>query len=137
MRRHTDALVVYAADTPALMDAGVEEIRKWHKEKGWSDVGYHFVIRRNGVVEEGRHEDAVGAHVKGYNEVTLGICLMGGWKGEFDFTRQQMDALEALIGALLLKYKKAVVRGHNDYDDGKKCPCFDVMQWWYNGEYSE
>lgn len=119
------------------MDIGVEEIRQWHLEKGWTDIGYHYVIRRDGNVEEGRQDDQMGAHVKGYNQVTLGICLVGGWKGKFDFTRKQMDALEALVSALLLKYKKAVVKGHRDIDNKKTCPGFDVPQWWYNGEWVE
>ena len=135
MRRHTDAIVVHSADTPSLLDVGVEEIRKWHMDKGWNDVGYHYVIRRNGVVEEGRDKDAVGAHVRGYNQVTLGICLVGGWKGKFDFTKAQMAALEALIGSLLLVYKHATVRGHRDYNKNKDCPGFDVETWWFNGTY--
>jgi N-acetylmuramoyl-L-alanine amidase len=122
------------------MEIGAAEIRKWHtdpkpKGNGWSDIGYHYVIRRDGTVEEGRDMDAVGAHVKGYNEVSLGICLVGGWKGQFDFTRRQMDALEALVSALLLKYNKAVVRGHRSYNSKKSCPGFDVETWWYNGGY--
>jgi N-acetylmuramoyl-L-alanine amidase len=121
------------------MDVGVALIDEWHREKGWDGCGYHFVIKRDGNVEEGRHIDAIGAHTKGYNQVSIGICLAGGWKGKFDFTRKQMDALEALIQSLKLvkAYSGARVGGHRDYDKNKQCPGFDVTEWWYNGKWVE
>ena len=133
--RHIDLIVVHCADTPALMDIGVKEIREWHIEKGWSDVGYHYVIRRNGSIEKGRDDSTPGAHVRGFNKISLGICLVGGWKGNFDFTRKQMQALEGLLKELLEQYPRAIIKGHNQLDSDKACPGFDVEQWWYNGAW--
>lgn len=129
-RKHTDAIVVHCADTPSSMDIGVAEIRQWHLDKGWDDIGYHYVIRRNGAVETGRDVDAVGAHVRGFNAITVGICLVGGRDGMFDFTRPQMDSLEGMLMTLTALYPKAAVRGHRDYDNNKSCPGFDVKEWW-------
>jgi N-acetylmuramoyl-L-alanine amidase len=78
IRKKTDLLVVHCAATKASMDIGAKEIRRWHKDRGWDDIGYHYVIRRNGDVEIGRPENAVGAHVAGKNSTSVGICLVGG-----------------------------------------------------------
>jgi N-acetyl-anhydromuramyl-L-alanine amidase AmpD len=129
------------------MDIGVEEIRKWHQAKGWSDVGYHFVIRRSGKVEKGRIINDIGAHVVGYNAVSVGVCLVGGLNGNGravnNFTSEQMDALLSTVQYLKGLYPSAEVLGHRDLSpdknkDGKitpdewlkACPCFDVREWW-------
>ena len=65
MRKKTEYIVVHCSATRPEMDIGVQELRKWHMKKGWTDVGYHYVIRRNGTVERGRHPAAIGSHVKG------------------------------------------------------------------------
>ena len=76
--REINTFIIHCSDTYPDMDIGVEEIRRWHKERGWSDIGYHYVIRRNGKIEEGRNDGIVGAHAKGMNENSLGICMVGG-----------------------------------------------------------
>ena len=122
-------IIIHAADTPADMDIGVEEIRRWHvEERGWSDIGYHYVIRRDGTVETGRSEDRAGAHVRGHNQDSIGICLVGG-KPAFNFAYVQMDALMDLVTALQETYPGASVHGHREFDPGKQCPCFDVQAW--------
>jgi N-acetyl-anhydromuramyl-L-alanine amidase AmpD len=118
------------------MDVTVKMIDSWHKERGWAGIGYHYLVKKDSSVHVGRPKDAVGAHVKGYNQISVGICLEGGWKGQFDFTRIQMQALEGLISALLLRYKHAAVYGHRDLDNRKQCPGFDVNAWWYNDKTS-
>ena len=127
-RRRTDRIVIHCADTPAHMDIGAEEIRAWHRLRGFSDVGYHFVIRRNGEVERGRPENAVGAHVQGWNSRSVGICLVGG-KPEANFTPAQWESLERLVRDLQRRYPAAEVAGHRDLNSGKRCPCFDVRVW--------
>jgi N-acetylmuramoyl-L-alanine amidase len=112
------------------MDIGVEDIRVWHKDRGWDDIGYHYVIRRDGTVEPGRDEDAQGAHVRGWNEFSIGICLVGGSMGVVDYTRCQWNSLKSLVYRLKMKYPKASVLGHCDYDPGKTCPNFPVALWW-------
>lgn len=132
-RPYTDFLVVHCAATKASMDIGVREIRQWHVQKGWLDVGYHFVIRRNGTVEDGRPHDVIGSHVKDYNSRSLGICLVGGIddKGapENNFTPEQFQSLELLLRATKRQYPRAKIVGHTDLDSGKACPSFTVSEW--------
>lgn len=123
-----ERIVVHCADTPASMDIGVDEIDRWHRERGWSGVGYHYVIRRDGEIEHGRPEGIMGAHVRGYNRNSLGICLVGG-KGGFNYTAVQMQSLEKLYTTLSTKYNAAEWHGHRDLDTAKSCPCFDVREY--------
>ena len=146
-RKRTDYLVVHCSATRPEMDVGVNDIRKWHMAKGWIDVGYHYVIRRNGVVEAGRRLHTIGAHVKGYNATSVGICLVGGLdKGSQpadNFTPSQKKSLRKLLVELSARFTSAKVLGHRDLSpdvngDGvidrrewlKDCPCFDVQEWW-------
>lgn len=127
-------LVIHAAYTTPSMDIGVKEINRWHKNRGWNGVGYHYVIRRTGEVEEGRAENVQGAHVYGYNGLSLGICLVGG-KMEGDeqpdcnFTVAQWSSLLRLMADLKARYPDAEILGHRDLDAGRACPCFDAKAW--------
>jgi N-acetylmuramoyl-L-alanine amidase len=128
--RKINLLVIHCADTYATMDIGVKEIDTWHRQKKWNGCGYHYVIRRNGVVETGRQEAVVGAHVEGYNANSIGVCYAGG-KGtngrpEDNRTPEQKESLRKLIAELLKKYPGAKVVGHHDLDPGKACPSFNV-----------
>lgn len=135
-RPKTDAIVVHCSQTPASMDVGVAEIRAWHvKERHWRDIGYHYVIRRDGTVEMGRPTWAVGAHVEGENLHTVGVCLVGGGDGEGgwedNFTPEQWQSLERTVASLMRRYGTGVaVKGHRDYPTPKQCPSFDVGAWW-------
>ena len=119
------------------MNVGVREIRQWHKEQGWLDVGYHFIIRRDGTVEEGRPVDVVGSHVKDWNSRSVGVCLVGGIdeKGHFEanFTPAQMFELRGLLQTLLAKYPGAELKAHHDVA-AKACPSFDLRRWWTKNE---
>ncbi|QNJ57507.1 endolysin [Pseudomonas phage PlaquesPlease] len=132
-RPTTDFIVVHCAATKASMDIGVREIRQWHVQQGWLDVGYHFVIRRNGTVEDGRPHNVIGSHVKNYNSRSLGICLVGGIdaKGnpENNFTPEQFNSLKLLLIAQQRQYPHATIVGHRDLDSGKACPSFVVSDW--------
>lgn len=140
-------LVVHCSATPANRDIGVAQLRAMHLQRGFRDVGYHYVIRRNGVVEKGRPDTVMGAHVEGHNDGSLGICLVGGVKpnmtAETNFTEAQYTALERLLRDLAARYPRARVCGHRDLSpdrdgDGvvepgewvKACPTFDVPVWW-------
>lgn len=116
------------------MDVGVDVIRRWHVDgNGWSDVGYHYVIDRRGRVENGRDEMLPGAHTRGHNSDSIGVCLVGGVNGDgiadCNFTKNQWHSLEQVIESLLVKYPGATVKGHRDYDKTKACPTFDVSSW--------
>ncbi len=77
-RESTDHIVVHCSATKPSQDVGASEIRQWYLDRGLSNIGYHLVIRRDGPVENGRPLSNVGAHVRGYNRVSIGICLSGG-----------------------------------------------------------
>ena len=142
MTRKITAIVVHCSATRPAMDIGVKEIRQWHmqpKSKGGlgaSDVGYHYVIRRNGLLEGGRPEAKAGAHVGGHNANTIGICLVGGVqqadfrKAENNFTPAQFKTLKAILKDLSGRYPNAVVKGHRDFKGvAKACPSFDARAW--------
>ncbi|WNH52453.1 N-acetylmuramoyl-L-alanine amidase [Stenotrophomonas oahuensis] len=128
-------LVVHCAATRPSMDIGVKEIRQWHLQRGFNDVGYHYVIRRDGTLEKGRKDSVVGAHAQGYNAKSLGICLVGGVserdvnKPEANFTPQQYHELKFLLKRLRETYPNARIVGHRELNSGKACPSFDVQEW--------
>lgn len=128
-------LVIHCAYTRPSMDIGAETIRRWHvDERGWRDIGYHHIIRRDGTVEAGRAEDQQGAHVAGHNRRSLGICLVGGMleddqQPDANFTAAQWAVLETLMRDLKARYPEAEIVGHRDLAPGRACPCFDVKAW--------
>lgn len=132
-RGFTDHIVIHCSATRPTQDIGVRDIRMWHKQQGWLDVGYHFVIRRDGTVEEGRPIDVVGSHVKGHNSNSVGVCLVGGvdakMKPEANYTNEQWTSLEAKVAELKGLYPTASIKGHNEFDAGKACPSFNVQDW--------
>lgn len=119
-------IVVHCSDSPQDRGDNAYVINKWHKEKGWDMIGYHRVILEDGTVEQGRPIWMPGAHAYGYNQKSLGICLIG--KGTY--TLQQWQSLRDTIHDLLKSHPAAVVCGHNDLDKSKGCPLFDVKAWW-------
>lgn len=133
MRTKTNKIVVHCSATPGMRDIGRDEIDRWHKERGWSGIGYHFVIRLDGRIERGREIDAVGAHVRGHNSDSIGICMIGGLdhhsKPAFTYTPAQLASMTHLAKSLQALYPGAAVVGHRDLDSGKECPCFDVEYW--------
>lgn len=136
-------IIIHCSATKANIDAnitlpgedvGAREIRRWHLERGFADIGYHYVIRRDGQVEAGRPLEKAGAHVQGFNANSVGICLVGGLdakgRAENNFEPAQWKALKDLVAKLRNRFPLAVLRGHRDFPDVKKdCPCFDVRQW--------
>jgi N-acetyl-anhydromuramyl-L-alanine amidase AmpD len=146
MRQRTDYIVVHCSATPPDRDIGHYEIDEWHRARGWREIGYHAVIRRDGLIEFGRHFDDIGAHVAGENYRSVGVCLVGGvddnGDAENNFTDEQFKSLIALLAVLSRTYPGAEILGHRDLSpdldgDGvierhewlKDCPCFDVREW--------
>jgi N-acetyl-anhydromuramyl-L-alanine amidase AmpD len=138
--RKVKQIIIHCSDTYARMDIGAEEIRKWHtEERGWKDIGYHFVIRRDGTLETGRDLDKdgdifeeVGAHTVGYNGASIAICMVGGkgddGKAENNFTLKQFETLESTLRFIKSVYPKATTHGHREFAQ-KECPSFDVQRW--------
>lgn len=136
-RDKTNYIVVHCAATQPKPEYDRRTIDQFHRSQ-FLCIGYHFVIKTDGTIQEGRPLDTVGAHVKGYNNESVGICLIGGIdkKGNScnNFTDEQFKALRELIVYLLSVYPDAKVQGHRDFPNvAKDCPCFDVKEWF--GKY--
>lgn len=146
MRKQTNVIVIHCSATKPSQNIGVAEIKKWHIANGWIDIGYHWVIRRNGVLEQGRNEEVAGAHVAGHNSNSVGVCLVGGvneqGKADNNFTNEQFMTLKWVVHYLLARYPGAKIVGHRDLspdlnNDGKitsnefikECPSFDAVKW--------
>ena len=130
-------LVVHCSATEGGKDFGRADIDRWHKERGFDRIGYHYVIRLSGDVEKGRAEREMGAHAAGHNARSIGICLIGGLDGmgrpSATFTIKQFAALESLLLDLRSRYPKAQILGHRDLPKvAKDCPCFNVRTWCAN-----
>jgi len=129
--RDINLIVVHCSATPEGRDVSTETIRGWHvNERKWSDIGYHYVIELNGKVKNGRPLERAGAHVRGFNKNSIGICYVGGMTADMKEpkdtrTKAQKESLLNLILELKLKFPNAVVRGHNDFAP-KACPSFDA-----------
>ena len=136
--RKINKLIVHCTATPQFKDFTVDDVRGWHvKGNGWSDIGYHYLIRLDGSVELGRPVKKSGAHVAGHNKSSIGIAYVGGMDKQMDEwidtrTNEQKDSLFNLLMDLKFEFPNAVVYGHNDFTDKKVCPCFDAKK-----EYSE
>jgi len=141
--REINRIIVHCSATPPSMDIGADEIRDWHTKprpggRGWRDIGYHFVIRRDGTREPGRDLDKdgdifeeVGAHARGHNTDSIGICLVGGidgaGKSEANFTFMQYITLSTIISEIRNFHGDIEVLGHRDLEGvNKDCPCFNV-----------
>ena len=145
--REINEIIVHTTATRAAWRAGsktsakVSEVRRWHVEdRGWSDIGYHFLIDRDGTVAKGRAVERVGSHVRGRNRRSIGIALFGGFGGaETDtfadhYTPEQATALRKLLAALRAQHRSiGTVSGHNQYA-AKACPCFNVPTWYQGVE---
>lgn len=134
--RKINTVVVHSSATPPEMDIGVEDIRRWHvEERGWSDIGYHYVIRRDGTLEMGRDLALAGAHARGYNAESIGICLVGGVKTgdvsapEDNFTEAQHKTASALLNLLVSTgmVTRGRVKDHRELDSHKDCPCLTKL----------
>ena len=129
--RKINEIILHCSATPASMDIGAKEIRDWHVNGNhWRDIGYHWVIRRDGTVEKGRPEYQIGAHCSGHNAHSIGVCLVGGTKKdvripEDNFTEAQFASLAKLVRELLVRYPGVTIHGHCEYA-AKACPVFSV-----------
>ena len=122
-------LVVHCSATSTGANIGAKIIRKWHTDRGWDDIGYHYVIRRNGDIELGRQPNIQGAHARGINSESLGICMIGGvderGMPDDNFTTSQFDTLAELLKVLKKIYNNARIIGHREVSN-KACPSFNV-----------
>lgn len=128
--RKINEIIVHCSATPEGKDFTVEDIRRWHRQRGFNDVGYHYVVYRDGSVHDGRSLDYIGAHCKGHNAYSIGVCYIGGMTADNRSpkdtrTSAQKAALLALLRRLKRQYPSATIHGHRDFAN-KACPCFDA-----------
>lgn len=126
-----EKIVIHCSDSPPGRGDDAETIHRWHKEprpgapNGWDGIGYHYVITEDGDEQAGRPWYWEGAHVKGHNENSIGICIIG--KG--DLTGEQFFALRKLYNELSKRWPHATWFNHYDLDPTKTCPNFDAVTW--------
>lgn len=124
--------IIHCSDTPDVVtNINVTHIREWHvRERGWKDVGYHFIIRKDGEIEVGRTLDVVGAHCEGHNADSVGTCFVG----KKDFTAAQKKAARRIHKMLQGLFPGITLHGHRDFDKhGKTCPNFDPQTLLHDG----
>lgn len=130
MRKITE-IIVHCSATAEGQDFRAADIDRWHRQKGWSGCGYHYVVCLDGTVERGRPDAEPGAHCYGHNMRSIGVCYIGGVdaQGRAKDTRtvQQKMALRRLVQDLLHRYPGATVHGHCEFAR-KACPSFDVLE---------
>jgi N-acetylmuramoyl-L-alanine amidase len=140
-KRTITEIIVHCTATPEGKDYTVEDIRKWHTAKppqgrGWSDIGYHYVIDRKGHILPGRDVDTIGAHCEGHNAHSIGVVYIGGvsalnGKPKDTRTLAQKAALIRCLTELKRIYPQAKIYGHCNFSS-KECPCFDAKQEYAN-----
>ena len=132
LKHKISLLIVHCSDTPNNQNLSAMDIHKMHLSFGWDGIGYHKIIKRSGKIENGRPEYWVGAHVKGKNDISLGVCLIG----RDAFTKNQFKSLDRILKKWKEKYPNSKIVGHRDTGNTKKtCPNFDVISWSKNKFY--
>ena len=149
--RNIDSIIVHCSATKAGQDFTAADIDCWHRERGFNGIGYHYVIRLDGKLEKGRDVSLAGAHCRGWNERSVGICYIGGLDANGrpadTRTNAQKRVLYQIIMDLQREYNILQVLGHRDtsldlngdgviepYEYVKACPCFDVREFLRNGK---
>ena len=124
-------IVIHCSATRANRSYTVDDCRRDHRDRGYADIGYHYYITRDGEVHTGRPLSQVGAHARGFNKYSIGICYEGGL--DYDGcpadtrTPQQRTSLDQLLTHLKAAFPQARIVGHNQLNPHKACPCFEVL----------
>lgn len=130
--RTINEIIVHCSATPEGKDYTVKQIDQWHRQRGFDCIGYHYVVYRDGTVHKGRDEQRIGAHCKGHNANSIGVCYIGGCATDGKTpkdtrTAAQKAALVKLLRELRQRYPKAIIHGHRDFA-AKACPSFDATK---------
>lgn len=130
--RTIDKIIIHCAATPEGKPFTVKDIEQWHRDRGFSMIGYHYVIYLDGSIHEGRPLQMQGAHTLGQNARSIGICYIGGVDKDGRTPKDtrtfvQKEALKKLVERLQIAYPEATVHGHREFAN-KACPSFDVQK---------
>ena len=125
-------IIIHCSATPRGRKVKAEDIRRWHTSCGFSDIGYQFIVGLDGEIDEGRPLDTAGAHCRGYNNCSIGVCYVGGLETDGvtpadTRTEQQKKALKWLVRKQREQFPQAEIRGHRDFA-AKACPCFEAKE---------
>ena len=131
-KRKINAIIVHCSATIEGKNYTVDDIRKWHKQRGFSDIGYHYVIYRDGTIHNGRDVNLVGAHCENHNSHSIGVCYIGGLASDGKTpkdtrTEQQKISLLQLLKKLKSMYPQSIIYGHRNFSS-KACPSFDAKE---------
>lgn len=131
--RNIKYIVLHCSATKEGVHFEKKDIDKWHKQQGWAEIGYNYVVLLDGTIQNGRDVNKVPAHVSGYNSNSIGICYIGGidknQAAKDTRTAAQKKALKELVLELKKLYPNAIVQGHRDFPKvAKACPCFDAKK---------
>jgi len=134
--REIDKIIIHCSATPEQVHFDASRIDKWHRDRGWSGIGYHYVILLDGTIEYGRDIEKTGAHTLGQNTGSIGICYIGGMDKEMKSSKDtrtdaQKDSLLLLLKTLKRFHPDAKIYGHRDFSS-KSCPSFDAKTEYEN-----
>ena len=134
--REINKIIIHCSATREGENFEVAEIRKWHLARGFNDIGYHFYIDLYGEIHKGRDISQIGAHCKGHNRNSIGLCYCGGVEADGKTPKdtrntEQKDALTAVLRTLKAMYPNAVIHSHNDFAN-KACPSFNATREYEN-----
>ena len=128
--RQINKIIIHCSATPEGRKTSAEEIKSWHLERGFSDIGYHYIVHLDGSISYGRNIDKIGAHSRGQNKMSIGVCYIGGLDECLDpkdtRTPQQKESLLILLKTLKKIHSKAVIYGHRDFSE-KACQSFNAF----------
>ena len=125
-------IIIHCSATREEQQVSVDTIRDWHLAKGWNDIGYHFYIDLDGTINKGRDIDKIGAHCKGHNRNSIGICYCGGVETDGKTpkdtrTPEQKESLLHVLKTLMAMFPLATIYSHNEFAN-KACPSFDATK---------
>lgn len=134
--RTVNLIIIHCSATREGKPYTVADIDRWHRDRGMKGIGYHFVVYLDGTVHSGRPLEQVGAHCKGHNNLSVGVCYIGGLAADGKTpkdtrTIEQRQGLIRLLHQLHILFPKAIIRGHRDFAP-KACPCFDAKAEYAN-----